>query len=225
MGIRDRMRRWNEKGAWDFVRSALLDRRRLEPNERIVEELRAIYSDPAVPAAQAYLVITNQRVLWNFMDRPHQILQMPFSHVSRVWTDAQRRGIAMATQGFMSFLAPDPGNPDDEMLASFYWGPDSPYVGPDPSHLPTLLYDLAAAQSQYTVAWEEDAPNQWHENEIKELQRRYAHLNATPAPLLVEMEEMTAIAEALAQRGASPDSSLNAQVKRELGVEDNPFNT
>lgn len=61
--------------------------------------------------------------------------------------------------------------------------------------------------------------------EVKHLQTRYAYLNATRAPLLAEMEEMTAVEEALAERGAAPDAELNARVKQELGVEDTPFNT
>lgn len=68
-------------------------------------------------------------------------------------------------------------------------------------------------------------PDRRREFEIKELQERYAHINATPAPLLAEMQELSALKKELEKRGAAPDPALNARVKRELGVEDSPFNT
>lgn len=68
-------------------------------------------------------------------------------------------------------------------------------------------------------------PDRRRELEIKDLQTRYAHINATPAPLLAEMEELSGLKKELEKRGAAPDMDLNARVKRELGVEDTPFNT
>jgi len=60
---------------------------------------------------------------------------------------------------------------------------------------------------------------------ITGLQRRYAYLSAEPAPLVTEMEERRAVRQQLEALGAAPDLELNAQVKRELGVPDTPFNT
>lgn len=68
-------------------------------------------------------------------------------------------------------------------------------------------------------------PARAHELEIKELQHRYAVVNAELAPTLAEAKERAALIDALSERGAAPDPELNARVKRELGIEDTPFNT
>lgn len=68
-------------------------------------------------------------------------------------------------------------------------------------------------------------PEKRRESEIADLQTRYAHVNATPVPLLAEAQELSAIEAELGRRGAAPDPELNARVKRDLGVEDTPFNT
>lgn len=61
--------------------------------------------------------------------------------------------------------------------------------------------------------------------EIEQLQERYAYINATPAPLLAEIQELSELKKELEKRGATPDLERNARVKRELGVKDTPFNT
>jgi hypothetical protein len=62
-------------------------------------------------------------------------------------------------------------------------------------------------------------------NEIKRLQESYAVLNATPAPLLAEVQQMSAIRARLSERGAEIDWELCAKEKRKTGVADTPYNT
>lgn len=61
--------------------------------------------------------------------------------------------------------------------------------------------------------------------EVKELQTEYAYLNAELAPLLAEAKRMSEIQNELEALGAYIDWDLCDRVKREMGVEDTPFNT
>lgn len=70
-----------------------------------------------------------------------------------------------------------------------------------------------------------DDPEEQRRMEIERLQNNYAYINATPAPLLAEMEQLGEIREELERLDAAPDPELNARIKRELGIADTPFNT
>lgn len=128
-------------------------------------------------------------------------------------TGSETIGIPFTTIGRCGVAASDLGTP---RLAIVF----DPRGESDPDNLRAVGVDLRPEH----LGWEFGQLVVEH-FEVKDLQTRYAYLNATRAPLLAEMEEMSAIAEALAERGAAADPELNARVKRELGVDDTPFNT